>query len=211
MVLGMIPKALEQQTLDEAHRPEFKTHMGMIQFCSNRETQQRTKELSEMARRPGSIRSLKGRDADEYEPDGKGRNSGHMNWDKMKEENLSQLRSSIDPDSLVPPTPEPFMAAIHTDRKAKLKPKAKPTKCMFKGCWHCGKEEQNHSRRNCPTFLDLLKKHKPGVSDRSQMKLPPGHKGAYERAREQAGLKTKRRANAMLGDDEFESDSDFDE
>ena len=211
MVLGIIPKALEQQILDESHRPEFRTHMGIIQFCRNRATQQRTKELSEIARRPGSIRSLKGRDADEYEPDGKGRNSGHMSWDKMKEEIVAQLRSSIDPDSSVPPPPEPFMAAIRTDRKAKPKPKAKPTKFMFKGCWHCGKEEQNHSRRNCPTFLDLLKKHNPGVSDRSQMKLPPGYKGAYERAREQAGLKTKRRVNAMLDDDEFESDSDFDE
>ena len=83
---------------------------------------------------------------------------------------------------------------------------------MFKGCWHCGKDDEpKHSRQNCPEFIRILKAANPGVSDRKKMKLPQGYKGAYERAREAAGLKGKeKRKMNMLDDEDFDSDSDSD-
>ena len=208
MVLSIIPKSLESEILDKAHLPEFNSYSSIIQFCRRRTNQSRTKELSEMARRPyGGSSHLKhlGYEDGDALSETNDRDPSHWNWSKMKEEIVAALRPSVP----APPEPLTDVNALRqrADPKRKPKPGAGP-KFAFKGCWHCAKEEAGHSRRNCPLFLEVLKRANPGVTERKLMKLPPGYKGAYEKAKEAAGHKPKSKI-AML-DDLDDSDSDFD-
>ena len=43
MLLGILPKSLEQEILDKSHRIEFKTYQGIITFCRQRVAQTRTR------------------------------------------------------------------------------------------------------------------------------------------------------------------------
>ena len=129
----------------------------------------------------------------------------------MKKDIVAALRESVGQTDVPPP---PQIHAVQRPPKngarKDTRNKSPGAKFLFKGCWHCGKEEPRHNRSTCPLFEAVLKKANPGISDRKQMKLPEGYKGAYERAREAAGLTNKKKRVNMLDDeDQEDSDSDF--
>ena len=135
----------------------------------------------------------------------------------MKKEIVAALRESVGRTNHQEPVPPPpqIHAVTRGPRKGdKGKGRGKSpgggTKFFFEGCWHCGKEEPKHNRPNCLLFVSMLKRANPGVSDRKQMKLPDGYKGAYEKAREAAGITNKKKRLNMLDDEDVDdSGSDF--
>ena len=216
MLLGVLPKALEDEVLEKSYKPEFQTYESIIAWAKRRVINVRQKELSEFSRRPtsGHVKSMR------YdEPNDDDNDDGQkfdFNWTNVKKEIVNVMREAAGQVTIPPP---PIVDALQkrpprkTDDKARRRadsPKG-GKKLFFKGCWHCGKEEPKHSRKECPDFLRVLKAANPGISDRSKMKLPQGYKGAYEKAREAAGLKNRDRRVNMLEDEDFDdTDSDSD-
>ena len=126
MLLGILPRSLEQEILDKAHRPDFKTYQGIIAFCRQKVTQARTKELPELARKPPShVKSLKGKDFD-YDgarggdPDGPAV-AQNLSWQQMKDELIAALRSSGDVEG-VPHPLDALVAAVRPAPKRKIQP-----------------------------------------------------------------------------------------
>ena len=211
MVLGILPKNLEDEILEKSYKPEFRTYDGIIAWAKRKVINVRQKELSELSRKPpGSrINALK-MDDDE---DSKDKPAPDLSWASLKQEIVAVMREAAG-QVVVPPVPQ--IHAVQRPDKKKTDPRKRSTspggakKFFFKGCWHCGKEEPKHSRQQCPEFIKLLQRANPGVSDRKAMKLPVGYEGAYEKARKAAGLKNKERRVNMLDDEDIDdSDSDF--
>ena len=91
MVMGVLPKQLEDEVLEKSYKPEFRTYDSIIAWAKRKVINVRQKELSEFSRRPtGShIKSLKQsgteRDDDaEIEPD--------MTWTNVKKEIVAAMR-----------------------------------------------------------------------------------------------------------------------
>ena len=198
MLLGILPKSIEQEILDKSHRPEFKTYEGIIKFCRQRVIQSRTRELSEFARKPSA--HIKGLIADSEAPE-----------PPSPQQMLTQILAALQTNNgIAPPPPEALVAAVRPAPKRKVQAGSRQDitkKFFFKGCWHCAADD--HSRGSCEKFLKELQKANPGVTERKLMKLPANYKGAYEIAREKAGLKPRNKRVAALEDEDFDSDSDF--
>ena len=209
MVMGIIPTALEDEIIEKSYdpvtnapNPQFRTYETIIRWCRSRIEQKRAKELSEFTRKPnqGQVKSLIEEGKAEVVP----------SWAKEILASVRSLPTSSQPPAAdVPPPPE-TLNAVRPSPKPKAKAKAGNRGFTFKGCWHCGKDEPNHSRKNCQLFLKILKEANPGVSDRQKMKLPANYKGAYEKAREAAGLPVRTRRLNMLDDEDHEDDAESD-
>ena len=220
MMLSIIPKNLEDEILDEGDDPRFRTYTDIILWCKRKVITLRTKELSELSRKPiGASRVNALRQIDD-EPNTRATDNTppQLSWEGMKKEIVAALRDSVGQTNRPEPVPPPpqVHAVTREQRKGdKGKGRGKSpgggTKFFFKGCWHCGKDtEPRRNRQNCPLFEAILKRANPGVTDRKQMKLPDGYKGAYEKAREAAGLTNKKKRLNMLDDEDVDdSDSDF--
>ena len=217
MVLSIIPKNLEDEILDQGDDPKFRTYVDIIQWCKRKVITLRTKELSELSRKPPGASRVNALRQHDDEPNARTTDDTPppLSWEGMKKEIVAVLRESIgQTNHQAPVSPPPQVHAVTREQrkgdKGKGRGKSPSTKFFFKGCWHCGKEEPKHNRQNCPLFEAILKRANPGVSDRKLMKLPDGYKGAYEKAREAAGLTNKKKRLNMLDDEDVDdSDSDF--
>ena len=209
MLLDVIPTDYEDEILV---RPEIRTYKDIILFCNRRSEHKRAKQLAEGVRRPGgtggSIHALT--TGDEQPPA----------WAmKMFGQQLSP--GAVPPPPAAhsaqrPPREQPDISAIsQTARKpAANGRKAFNMKFRFSGCWHCAAAD--HSRKpnpekgikGCSKFEALKAKHGG--------KPPPGYKGAYEKARDEAWEKFRKahpKVNSLETDDSDleESDSEFEQ
>jgi hypothetical protein len=221
MLLAIIPSDLENEIVEKSHKVEFRTYAGIIKWCRNKVEVKRTKELSEITRRPpmstaGHIKGLgDGPTDDQLQLQQAAAEGTIPAW---ATEILAALRGGAlpaqVPPSPAPPPPQPLegVHALRAAAKTKPRPKTGAAKFSFKGCWHCGKDEPGHSRKTCPLFLKVLQGANPPGTPRADMKLPVDYKGAYERAREKAGLTPRKRRVAMLEDTDLDDDySDSDD
>ena len=227
MVMSVIPSDMEDEIVEKSfdvltqrYRPEFRTYEGIIRWCKLKVSQKRTKELSEFARKPpsGHLKSLNDRRTEDM-AGGEGARSAEPVplWakDLIAAIQMSRTGTTSAPSPTagsVEPPPEPLLHALRPNLRPKAKTKAGVRSFSFKGCWHCGKDEPGHSRKNCPGFLKLLKDSNPGITERKLMKLPAGYSGAYEKARVAAGLPAKSKRLNMLDDEDVDDDdaeSDF--
>ena len=176
MVLSIIPKNLEDEILDEGDDPRFRTYTDIILWCKRKVITLRTKELSELSRKPpGASRVNALRQIDD-EPNARATDNTpqQLSWEGMKKEIVAALRESVGQTNHQEPVPPPpqVHAVIREPRKGdRNKGRGKSpgggTKFFFKGCWHCGKEEPKHNRQNCPLSEAILKRANPGVSNQA--------------------------------------------
>ena len=199
MALKLLPRELEDEAMEKSAVLGLFTYNDVIEWARNKTTLLRQKELSELHRKPviSHIKGLKHEEPEEPVPVPPPPPAPHEEHvPAWAQEFVAALRAQKPPGQRRPRDEQRRAASPRGDKK----------KFIFIGCWHC--KSDKHSRRNCPEFLDILKKANPGVVKREDMKLPANYEGAYEKARKAAGLSVKKRVN-MLGEDEFhDSDSE---
>ena len=229
MILGVIPTELETEILEKENDPMcydravFRDYTGIIRWCKAKVAAKRSKELSELTRRPPTshLKGMMGLEEQEgaqssstlppwaVEISNNNKRIIDMLSNSIASNSVGQSQNLPSSDEQAPPPPMPLINAVRPGPKPRPKPKA-GARFTFKGCWHCGKDEAGHTRKNCTAFEKMLRQANPGITDRKMMKLPSDYKGAYELAREKAGLSIRRRRLNMLDDEDFEDDDESD-
>ena len=107
MIMGVLPKQLEDEILEKSYKLEFQTHESIIAWAKRKVINVRQKELSEHSRRPTSshVKSLKHDDSegDADEP--------AMSWGNIKKEIVSAMRAAVGQIEIPPP---PTVDALQT-------------------------------------------------------------------------------------------------
>ena len=91
--------------------------------------------------------------------------------------------------------------------KGDRRERAPKLRIVFKGCWHCGKDD--HARGGCQEFKDLMAKFNKGVSKREDWKLPPNYAGKYEIAKKKAKAAEKKRVNMLDGGSDVDTEGEW--
>ena len=199
LVLGLIPTDMEEFI---STRPlEFPDYSSILAHARVQTVYRRTRVLAEHARKHAGRINAFTEVCDEHSKDKEG------NRDSAPAPTTAAVPDVSEFIALVKKLDARMKKSDRNPRQSSSDKRKPAPKFKWRGgCFHCN--DDNHQRKDCPEFKDIMKKHNSGKKE-SDWTLPPNYRGAFEKEREKWQKSNRGKINEFIGiNSEDESDSD---